>query len=52
MFLKFVYWAWRSGLFVIGRRAVERGSSYLAVSLLRLVGRPPCCLVFVFDVQI
>jgi hypothetical protein len=37
---------------VSGRWAGERGSSYLAVSLLRLVGRPPCCLVFVLDVQI
>ena len=38
-------------LLVSGRRAFERGSSYLAVSLLRLVGRPPFCLMFVFDVK-
>ena len=48
MFLKFVYWAWRSGV-VSGCCEGERGSTYLAVFLLRLVGRPPYCLLFVFD---
>ena len=37
---------------VSGRWVGERGSGYLAVSLLRLVGRLPCWLLFVFDVQI